>query len=123
MQKLVFNDGKNIEIQSTQSSDGKLYIRMLMTNSEELKTLFMDEFAVRKMTVYENDTKIECYENYNKLSYIKEEIGSIWEVEMIQEGKDDATLIAELTKELDNANSQITALQLALVELYESKTM
>lgn len=123
MQKLVFNDGKNIEIQSTQSSDGKLHIRMLMTNSEELKTLFMDEFAVRKMTVYENDTKKECYENYNKLSYIKEEIGSIWEVEMIQEGKDNATLIEELTKELDNANSQITALQLALVELYESKTM
>ena len=61
----------------------------------------------------------ESFEKYNKLSYLKEEAGGIWEVEMMQKEKDDATKILELEKALAAANRQVTDLQMAICELYE----
>lgn len=69
--------------------------------------------------MYENHTEVESFEKYNKLSYLKEEAGGIWEVEMMQKEKDDATKILELEKALAAANRQVTDLQMAICELYE----
>lgn len=90
-----------------------------LDNAEALGLPFGDEFATRKMTLYENHKEQEAFENYNKLSYLKEEAGGIWEVEMLQREKEDAVKIAELTMQLQEANRQITDLQLAVCELYE----
>lgn len=119
MKEIVFNDGRNLEIQSVESREGKLYVRVILTTSEQLKALFGDEFATRKIILYENHKEQEVFENYNKLSYLKEEAGGIWEVEMLQREKEDAVKIAELTMQLQEANRQITDLQLAVCELYE----
>lgn len=119
MKELVFNDGRNLEIQSVEDREGKLYVRVILTTSEQLKALFEDEFATRKMTLYENHKEQEAFENYNKLSYLKEEAGGIWEVEMLQREKEDTVKIAEITMQLQEANRQITDLQLAVCELYE----
>lgn len=119
MKELVFNDGRNLEIQSVEEQSEKLYIRVILTTSEQLKALFADDFATMKMTLYENHEEKEVFENYNKLSYLKEEAGGIWEVEMLQREKGDAAKIAELTIQLQEANRQITDLQLAVCELYE----
>lgn len=119
MKEIVFNDGRNLEIQSVESREGKLYVRVILTTSEQLKALFGDEFATRKIILYENYKEQEVFENYNKLSYLKEEAGGIWEVEMLQREKEDAVKIAELTMQLQEANRQITDLQLAVCELYE----
>lgn len=119
MKEIVFNDGRNLEIQSVESREGKLYVRVILTTSEQLKALFGDGFATRKIILYENHKEQEVFENYNKLSYLKEEAGGIWEVEMLQREKEDAVKIAELTIQLQEANRQITDLQLAVCELYE----
>lgn len=120
MKQLFFNDGRTLEIQSvTKVEEDKLHIRVILTTSEQLKALFGDTFATEKMTMYENHTEVESFEKYNKLSYLKEEAGGIWEVEMMQKEKDDATKILELEKALAAANRQVTDLQMAICELYE----
>ena len=128
MKKLVFNDGRNIPVQSVSAGEGVLRARIILTTSEQLKALFMDEFATRKMTVYENDVPKLSYENYDKLSYIKEEAGGIWEVEMLQKEASPAEKlklmeidISALGNQAENIASQITDLQMAMCELYEER--
>lgn len=127
MKKLVFNDSRQLDIQSvTVAGNGVLHVRMILTSSDALKAVFGDEFATQKMTYFENQVQVAVYEKYTILKYIKEETGGIWEVEMLQPEKDPETKIAELTEELDkakdeltSANNQITDLQMAICELYE----
>ncbi len=119
MKELIFNDGRTLEVQSVEKIEGKLHIRVILTTTEQLKALFGDEFATEKMRLYENHTEAESFEKYNKLSYLKEEAGGIWEVEMMQKEKDDAAKILELEKALAAANRQVTDLQMAICELYE----
>lgn len=120
MKKLVFNDSRQIEIQSAAlAGEGILRVRIILTNSESLKALFGDTFATQKMTCFENQQQISVYEKYTVLKYVKEETGGIWEVEMLQPEKDSGAKIAELKEELASANNQITDLQMAICELYE----
>ena len=58
--------------------------------------------------MYENHKEQEAFENYNKLSYLKEEAGGIWESGDAAREKEDAVKIAELTMQLQEANRQIT---------------
>lgn len=119
MKELIFTDARKMEVQSVSVvRDGVLHIRTILTTTEQLKALFMDEFAAQKMTVRENHVEKECYENYNRLSYIKEEVGGIWEVEMLQKEKDTATLVKELSeksfiaeKNFDDARKEIGELK------------
>lgn len=47
MKKIVFNDSRQIEVQSIAESDGVLHIRMILVTSESLKALFGDMFATQ----------------------------------------------------------------------------
>ena len=84
MKKIVFNDSRQIEVQSVAESDGVLHIRMILVTSESLKALFGDTFATQRMTYFENQQQIAVYENYTQFQYIKEETGGVFEVEMRQ---------------------------------------
>lgn len=127
MKKLIFNDGRSINIQSISKNEGYLHIRMILTSSEQLKALFMDKFATQKMTVSENGVlEKEAYENYTELSYLKEETGGIWEVEMIQKEASLKEMLSKIEEIVSTTNSlaenvaaQVTDLQMALCELYE----
>ena len=134
MKKLVFNDGRSIDIQSIAEGDGYLHVRIILTTSEQLKALFMDEFATQRMYVSENGVPAKgVYENYNQLSYLKEEAGGIWEVEMIQAEKSvkeklnkveekvlEATTLAQSAKtDAEDIAQQVTDLQMAMCEVYE----
>ena len=79
---ILLNDGRKVEVQTVKEESGNLKIRMLLQTSEQLKAYFLDEFATKKI-VEQDDGKESIYENY-KLSYIKEETGGIWEVELLQ---------------------------------------
>lgn len=98
LNKLLFNDSRQIEVQSVKESAGVLHARMILTTAEELKSLFGDTFATRKMTYFENQIEKAVYENYTIFEYVKEETGGIFEVEMKQKEKDTNTRIAELEK-------------------------
>ncbi len=129
MKKLVFNDGRSINIQSITKSEGCLHVRLILTTSEQLKALFMDNFATQKMTVSENGvSEKEAYENYTELSYLKEEAGGIWEVEMFQKGASLKEKLSKVEESIllmgslaEDTAKQVTDLQMALCELYEGQ--
>lgn len=119
MKKIVFNDSRQIEVQSVAESNGILHVRLILTSAEALKALFQDGFATQKITYFENQQQVAVYENYTVFRYVKEEVGGIWEVEIIQAEKDDKTIIAELREEVVNTKQHVTDLQMALCEIYE----
>ena len=94
MKKIVFNDSRQIEVQSVSEGEGVIHIRMILTTIESLKALFGDVFATSKMTLVENAKATEVYENYTIFRYVKEESGGIFEVEMCQAEADDKTRLA-----------------------------
>lgn len=113
MKKLIFNDGRSVEVQQVIIGEGVMHIRMILQTSDQLKAFFKDSFATARMTEQENG-KESVYENYTKLSYIKEEAGGIWEVEMLQPEADVNTRLAEVEQQ---TQSNADALQEAIVEL------
>lgn len=114
MKNLRLNDGRSVEVQSAVAGTGVLHIRLILQTSEQLKIIFGDSFATKKMTLSENGKEIETYENFDKLSYIKEETGGVWEVEVVQSAVDMETKVAEIeTMVKENALN----LEAALAEL------
>lgn len=96
MKKLVFNDSRQIEVQSVSGGSGTIHIRMILTSIESLKALFGDTFATSKMSLVENIKVTSVYENYTIFKYVKEESGGIFEVEMCQAEADDKTRLASV---------------------------
>lgn len=107
MKKLVFNDSRQIEIQSAAAAGGVLHVRMILTTSEALKALFGDAFATQKMTYFENQQEVAVYDNYTEFKYVKEETGGIWEVEMRQTEADAETRIKNLEDETEKIKEEI----------------
>ena len=113
MKKLIFNDGRNCEVQTVEASGGMLHARFILQTSEQLKAFFKDEFACKKLTVQENG-KETVFENYTNLTYIKEEAGGIWEVEMVQPEADLETRMSAVEHKADDT---LNALTEAVLEL------
>ena len=108
MKKLVFNDSRQIEIQSAAlAGEGILRVRIILTNSESLKALFGDSFATQKMTCFENQQQIAVYENYTEFKYVKEETGGIFEVEMRQTAADQDARLDELESAAKDQKKEI----------------
>lgn len=121
MKKLVFNDSRQIEIQSAVAAGGVLHVRMILTTSEALKALFGDAFATQKITYFENQQEVAVYENYTEFKYVKEETGGIWEVEMRQKEADTEIRLSKLEskskEQLEEIDQTKTDLQMAVAEL------
>ncbi|MBS6764855.1 MAG: hypothetical protein KH304_14920 [Clostridium sp.] len=121
MKLLIFNDSQSIEAQSVYQDGDAIHVRMIHTTPDELKTLFRDEFLTKKMTLKENNKEMAVYENYTVFSYIKEDAGGIYEVEMVKEGKDIDTRLSEAENTAqaakETAESTVTAMQEAIAEL------
>lgn len=117
MKKLVFNDSRQIEIQSAAlAGEGILRVRIILTNSESLKALFGDTFATQKMTCFENQQQIAVYENYTEFKYIKEETGGIFEVEMRQTAADQETRLDELESAANDQKKEIERIKKQMEE-------
>lgn len=120
MKLLIFNDSQSLEVQAVYRDGDAIYVRIIHVTPDELKGYFKDEFLTKHMVLKENN-KEEVYENYTVFSYIKEDAGGIYEVEMVQQGKDIETRIdeaenaAQVAKE--TAESTVTAMQEAIAEL------
>lgn len=114
MKTVIFNDGRQMTIQKMSADGGVLHLRMILQTSEQLKAFFQDKFATAKMRELENGKELTVYEGYTTLSYIKEEAGGIWEVEMLQPEADLNTRMSELEAQAQN-NTKV--LEQAIVEL------
>lgn len=113
MKKLIFNDGRSCDVQTVEASGGVLHVRFILQTSEQLKAFFKDEFSCKKLTVQENG-KETVFENYTNLTYIKEEAGGIWEVEMVQPEADLNTRMSAVEQKTDDT---LNALTEAVLEL------
>ena len=69
--KITFNDGQELQIQQVaEQTDGALLIKTISAEEEQLKTLFSDAVATKRMSVSERDADTVTYENYTKLDAI-----------------------------------------------------
>lgn len=121
MKLLIFNDSQSLEVQAVYKDGDAIHVRVIHVTPDELKKYFKDDFLTRNMVMKENNKEIEVYENYTVFSYIKEDSGGIFEVEMIQEGKDLETRMAEAETAAHEAkkmaDDSVTAMQEAIAEL------
>lgn len=121
MKLLIFNDSQSLEVQAVYKEGDAIHIRVIHVTPDELKGYFKDDFLTRNMVLKENNKEIEVYENYTVFSYIKEDAGGIYEVEMVQQGKDIETRIDEAEMAAQDAqrtaNESVMAMQEAITEL------
>lgn len=117
MKKLVFNDSRQIEVQSvTEAGAGILHVRMILVTMESLKALFADTFATQRMTYFENQNQIAAYENYTVFQYIKEETGGIFEVEMRQTAANTDERLKNLEEKAENQADELEKVKKYLAE-------
>lgn len=109
---LNFNDGRKVEVQSVSAAGGVMTVRLLNQSSDALKGIFGDELAIAVIKATDDHSQPTVYKGYVQLVRITEYTGGIWEVELRQEGADDATRIATL-------ETDMTDVQMALADLYE----
>lgn len=117
MKKLVFNDNRQIEVQSVTEAGARiLHVRMILVTMESLKALFADTFATQRMTYFENQNQIAAYENYTVFQYIKEETGGIFEVEMRQTAANTDERLKNLEEKAENQADELEKVKKDLAE-------
>lgn len=105
--KITFNDATELTIQSADiRQDGSLLIKTISATEEELRTMFRDEFKIKKMTVTERESTIAEYENYTNLNALVKYIGGILGV-VLYKHED----VPEVKKELQNAAIMVAQFQ------------
>lgn len=114
MKKIIFNDSRQIQVQSVSENSGVLHVRLILTTAESLKALFGDSFAASKMTLVEEGKITKTYENYTEFKYVKEESGGIFEVEMVQAEADADTRIKKLEEQVA---ASVTDMQQGFAEI------
>lgn len=114
MKKIIFNDSRQIQVQSVSENSGVLHVRLILTTAESLKALFGDSFAASKMTLVEEGKITKTYENYTEFKYVKEESGGIFEVEMVQAEADADTRIKKLEEQVA---ANVTDMQQGFAEI------
>ena len=69
--KNIFNDATELTIQSVDiQSDGALLIKTISATEDELRTMFQDEFKIKKMIIQERENTLGTYEGYTQLDAI-----------------------------------------------------
>lgn len=119
--KITFNDAQELQIQQiTTQSDSALLIKTISASEEQLKTLFSDTMATRKMTVSERGSADIVYENYTKLDAIVKYTAGILGVVLYQEGEDPDSRIAALEKRVKEAEEKNEMLEGCILEMSET---
>ena len=119
--KITFNDGQELQIQQvTEQTDGALLIKTISAEEEQLKTLFSDAVATKRMSVSERDADTVVYENYTKLDAIVKYTAGILGVMMYQEGEDPDSRIATLEARVEKAEEKNEMLEGCILEMSET---
>lgn len=111
--KIIFNDATELVVQSASiRADGSLLIKTISATEEELRTMFQDEFKIKKLTVTERESTIAEYENYTDLNAVVKYTAGILGVVMYRE-KESPTermdKLAEANKKLADESAEISA--------------
>ena len=61
--KIIFNDGQELQIQQASlQADGGLLFKTISATEEQLRAMFSDAFATRRMTIEERNATVAEYE-------------------------------------------------------------
>ncbi|EDS08500.1 hypothetical protein CLOSCI_00273 [[Clostridium] scindens ATCC 35704] len=86
--KTIFNDGQELQIQQASlQADGGLLFKTISATEEQLRTMFSDAFATRRMTIQERNATVAEYENYTRFDAIVKYTAGIMGVLMYKEGE------------------------------------
>lgn len=113
--KIIFNDGKELQIQQAQVVEGALRIKTISATQDQLREMFSDVVKTKKITVEERGQIIgEPYENYTQFEGITVYNAGILEPFLYKEGETpaermDATEAAVMRTQSD--------MQMAVAEL------
>ena len=101
--KIIFNDASELIVQSASiRADGSLLIKTISATEEELRSMFQDEFKIKKMTVTERESTVATYEDYTNLNALVKYIGGILGVVMYREKESPMDRIDALEEHVDN---------------------
>ena len=101
--KITFNDATELVIQSADiQPDGGLLIKTISATEEELRSMFQDEFKIKKLTVTERESTVATYENYTNLNALVKYIGGILGVVIYREKESPMDRIDALEEHVDN---------------------
>ena len=107
MKKLLFKDGQTLQVQSITTSIGTLRVNVINNNYEQLKHLFTDPLTTGRIAVEgEDGGEAEVFENYTIFSFIRENAGGIFIVEMQQDGEDTDTKLEKLKTDMEKLKEQ-----------------
>lgn len=86
--KVIFNDGKELQIQQASlQADGGLLVKTISATEEQLKAMFSDAFGTKRLTLQERNATVAEYDNYTRLDAIVKYTAGIMGVLMYKEGE------------------------------------
>ena len=101
--KIIFNAATELVVQSALiRADGSLLIKTISATEEELRSMFQDEFKIKKLTVTERESTVATYENYTDLNALVKYIGGILGVVIYREKESPMDRIDALEEHVDN---------------------
>lgn len=107
MEKLLFKDGQTLQVQSITATNGTLRVNVINNSYEQLKHLFTDPLTTGRIAVEgEDGREAEVFENYTIFSFIRENAGGIFIVEMQQDGEDTDTKLEKLKTDMEKLKEQ-----------------
>lgn len=122
--KITFNDASEMTIQSASiRADGSLLIKTISATEEELRSMFQDEFKIKKMTVTERESTVATYENYTDLNAVVKYTAGILGVVMYREKESPMDRIDALEEHVDiltKANKSCEAENAELIATVDS---
>lgn len=118
--KITMNDGQELTVQDVElQSDGGLLVKTISATEEQLKKMFSDEMATKRISVSERGSQIGNYENYTQFNAIVKYTAGILGVVMYQDGQAPEDRIQTLEKEKEEMQKKIDQLEGCILEMSE----
>lgn len=117
--KIVFNDGQELTVQDVKlQTDGGLLIKTISGTEEQLKEMFSNETATKKITVSERGSQVS-YENYTQMDAIVKYAAGILGVVLYKVGETVEEMMNALIKENEALKEKTEMLEGCILEMSE----
>ena len=118
--KTIFNDGQELQIQQASlQADGGLLFKTISATEEQLRTMFSDAFATRRMTIQERNATVAEYENYTRFDAIVKYTAGIMGVLMYKEGESPDDRMKALEAANEDLREKNDMLEQCILEMSE----
>lgn len=118
--KVIFNDGKELQIQQASlQADGGLLVKTISATEEQLKAMFSDAFGTKRLTIEERNATVAEYENYTRFDAIVKYTAGIMGVLMYKEGDSPTEKLTDLKEENARLMDRVDMLEGCILEMSE----